>query len=82
MLAEDDRGHAQLSAGELAKLFEPMGYQGVAQTFIDRIIGSLQGRARQSADNKSNQGRKRMPVIDADGCPIHVEVEGPSARRC
>jgi hypothetical protein len=30
--------------GELARLFEPMGYQGAAQTLIDRIIGSLQGR--------------------------------------
>jgi hypothetical protein len=33
-----------LSVGELAKLFEPMSYQGSAQTFVDRIIGSLQNR--------------------------------------
>jgi 3-carboxy-cis,cis-muconate cycloisomerase len=44
VLAEDDQVTLSLSVGELAKLFEPMGYQGAAQTFIDRIVGSLQGR--------------------------------------
>jgi 3-carboxy-cis,cis-muconate cycloisomerase len=44
VVGEDDRVKLSLSVGELAKLFEPMGYQGVAQTFIDRIAGSLQGR--------------------------------------
>jgi 3-carboxy-cis,cis-muconate cycloisomerase len=45
VLAEDDRVKLSLSVGELAKVFEPMSYQGSAQTFVDRIIGSLQGRA-------------------------------------
>jgi 3-carboxy-cis,cis-muconate cycloisomerase len=44
VLGEDDRVRLCLTVGELAKLFEPMGYQGVAQTMIDRIVGSLQGR--------------------------------------
>ena len=44
VMAEDDRVKRQLTVGELAKLFEPMAYQGVAQTFIDRLIGSLQAR--------------------------------------
>jgi 3-carboxy-cis,cis-muconate cycloisomerase len=44
VLGEDDQVKLNLSVGELAKLFEPMGYQGVAQTFIDRIVGSLHGR--------------------------------------
>ena len=44
VLAEDDQVTLSLSVGELARLFEPMGYQGAAQTFIDRIVGSLQGR--------------------------------------
>ena len=44
VMAEDDRVKRQLTAGELAKLFEPMAYQGAAQTFIDRLIGSLQAR--------------------------------------
>jgi hypothetical protein len=33
-----------MTAGELARLFELMGYQGVAQTYIDRLIGSLGAR--------------------------------------
>src|SRR5882757_6816750 len=45
VLGEDDRVMLSLSVGELAKLFEPMSYQGSAQTFVDRIIGSLQARA-------------------------------------
>jgi 3-carboxy-cis,cis-muconate cycloisomerase len=44
VLAEDERVKKHLSIGELARLFEPMGYQGAAQTFIDRIVGSLQLR--------------------------------------
>jgi len=45
VLAEDDRVKLSLSVGELAKLFDPMAYQGAAQTLIDRIVGSLQGRS-------------------------------------
>jgi 3-carboxy-cis,cis-muconate cycloisomerase len=44
VLAEDDRVKLSMSVGELAKLFEPATYQGSAQTFVDRIIGSLQSR--------------------------------------
>jgi 3-carboxy-cis,cis-muconate cycloisomerase len=44
VLGDDDRVKLSLSVGELAKLFEPMSYQGSAQTFVDRIIGSLQNR--------------------------------------
>jgi 3-carboxy-cis,cis-muconate cycloisomerase len=39
-LAEDDRIKAHFTPPELSKLFEPTLYQGVSQTFIDRIIGS------------------------------------------
>ena len=45
VMREDARVTAQLTPGELARLFELMGYQGAAQTFIDRQIGALQGRA-------------------------------------
>jgi 3-carboxy-cis,cis-muconate cycloisomerase len=41
VLAEDPRVTAHMSAGELARLFELMGYQGVAQSYIDRLIASL-----------------------------------------
>lgn len=40
VITEDERVSAQLSAGEIAKLFEPTAYQGVAQTFIDRLVAS------------------------------------------
>jgi 3-carboxy-cis,cis-muconate cycloisomerase len=45
ILADDPRVTAHMTPGELARLFELMGYQGVAQTFIDRLIGSLAPRA-------------------------------------
>jgi 3-carboxy-cis,cis-muconate cycloisomerase len=45
VLAEDPRVTAHMSPGELARLFELMGYQGVAQVYIDRLIGSLGSRA-------------------------------------
>jgi len=44
VLAEDDLVRRSLSLGDLARLFEPLGYQGAAQTFIDRIVGSLHAR--------------------------------------
>ncbi len=44
VLGEDARVTAHLDAADLAKLFEPMAYQGVAQTFIDRLVASIKGR--------------------------------------
>jgi 3-carboxy-cis,cis-muconate cycloisomerase len=44
ILAEDPRVTSQMTPGELARLFELMGYQGVAQTFIDRLIASVAAR--------------------------------------
>jgi 3-carboxy-cis,cis-muconate cycloisomerase len=44
ILAEDPRVTTHMTPGELARLFELMGYQGVAQTYIDRLIGSLGSR--------------------------------------
>ncbi|MEX0751830.1 MAG: 3-carboxy-cis,cis-muconate cycloisomerase [Xanthobacteraceae bacterium] len=44
VLTEDKRVTAQLKAGDIAKLFEPMAYQGVAQAFIDRLIASIENR--------------------------------------
>ncbi len=48
VIGEDERVKAHFSAPELNKLFDPMLYQGVAQSFIDRIIGSpaLRGAKR------------------------------------
>jgi 3-carboxy-cis,cis-muconate cycloisomerase len=44
VMSEDPRITAQLSASDLAKLFEPMAYQGAAQTFIDRLVASTKSR--------------------------------------
>jgi 3-carboxy-cis,cis-muconate cycloisomerase len=41
VLADDARVTAHLDAARLAKLFEPMAYQGVSQTLIDRLLASL-----------------------------------------
>jgi 3-carboxy-cis,cis-muconate cycloisomerase len=41
VLGEDARVTAHLSGPTLGRLFEPMSYQGTAQTFIDRLVGSL-----------------------------------------
>ncbi|KAA0076511.1 3-carboxy-cis,cis-muconate cycloisomerase [Tardiphaga sp. P9-11] len=41
VLAADPKVSAQLSAAAIAKLFEPMDYQGVSQALIDRQLASL-----------------------------------------
>src|ERR1700739_1313577 len=41
VLSGDTRVTAHLSADRLAKLFEPMAYQGVSQALIDRVLASL-----------------------------------------
>jgi 3-carboxy-cis,cis-muconate cycloisomerase len=42
VLAKDTRVTAHLSASELERLFEPMAYQGVSQTLIDRLLASIE----------------------------------------
>jgi 3-carboxy-cis,cis-muconate cycloisomerase len=42
VLAADSKVAAHLGADQLAKLFEPMAYQGTSQTMIDRLLASLQ----------------------------------------
>ena len=41
VLISDSKITAQLSAEKIAELFEPMAYQGVSQTLIDRLLASL-----------------------------------------
>jgi 3-carboxy-cis,cis-muconate cycloisomerase len=47
ILGEDPRVTSHMTPGELARAFELLSYQGVAQTFIDRIVGSLSRSARR-----------------------------------
>ncbi len=42
VLAGDTRVTKYLSANDLKRLFDPMGYQGVSQTLIDRLLASLE----------------------------------------
>lgn len=41
VLTADPTVSAELGAQEIAKLFEPMAYQGVSQALIDRLLASL-----------------------------------------
>jgi 3-carboxy-cis,cis-muconate cycloisomerase len=41
VLTSDPKVTAHLSADKLAKLFDPMAYQGASQTLIDRLLASL-----------------------------------------
>jgi 3-carboxy-cis,cis-muconate cycloisomerase len=44
VLTNDPAVAAHLSADRLAKLFEPMAYQGVSQALIDRLLASLDNK--------------------------------------
>jgi 3-carboxy-cis,cis-muconate cycloisomerase len=41
VLSDDPRVTAHLSGPVLGRLFEPMSYQGAAQTFVDRLVATL-----------------------------------------
>jgi 3-carboxy-cis,cis-muconate cycloisomerase len=41
VLMADAKVTAQLDAEKIAKLFEPMAYQGASQALIDRLLASL-----------------------------------------
>jgi 3-carboxy-cis,cis-muconate cycloisomerase len=41
VLTRDPKVTTRLDAGKIAGLFEPMAYQGVSQTLIDRLLASL-----------------------------------------
>jgi 3-carboxy-cis,cis-muconate cycloisomerase len=45
VLADDARVGMHLAGPALARLFEPMSYQGAAQTFVDRLVGTLKSSA-------------------------------------
>jgi 3-carboxy-cis,cis-muconate cycloisomerase len=47
VLDQDPRVIAQLSGPVLGRLFEPMSYQGAAQTFVDRLVGTLKAGANK-----------------------------------
>ena len=44
IIGEDERVTLLMSPGELARLFEPLAFQGVSQIFIERLVASAQSR--------------------------------------
>jgi len=44
VLSSDAKVTAQLSTDQIAKLFEPMAYQGASQALIDRLLASLKDK--------------------------------------
>jgi 3-carboxy-cis,cis-muconate cycloisomerase len=42
VLSEDKRVTAQLPAAEIARLFDPSSYIGVADAFIERLLASIE----------------------------------------
>jgi 3-carboxy-cis,cis-muconate cycloisomerase len=49
VLADDARVSAHLVGPMLGRVFEPMSHQGAAQTFIDRLVGTLKSSASKRA---------------------------------
>jgi 3-carboxy-cis,cis-muconate cycloisomerase len=44
IVGEDERVTLMMNPAEIAILFEPLSYQGVSQTFIERLVASAQSR--------------------------------------
>jgi 3-carboxy-cis,cis-muconate cycloisomerase len=44
IIGEDERVTLMMTPAEIAILFEPLSYQGVSQTFIERLVASAQSR--------------------------------------
>ena len=66
VIAESDKVKAHLNAGELARLFMPNHYQGSAQTFIDRLVASAQGRAVRRSSSVAHLTDPKLPTARAD----------------
>ena len=49
VLSEDERVTVHVSGPMLGRLFEPMSHQGAAQTFIDRLVGTLKAGGNKRA---------------------------------
>jgi 3-carboxy-cis,cis-muconate cycloisomerase len=49
VLSDDPRVTTHLAGPVLGRLFEPMSYQGTAQTFVDRLVGTLKPGANKRA---------------------------------
>ncbi len=66
VVADSDKVKAHISAPELERLFMPNHYQGTAQTFIDRLVASSQGRAVRRSSSVSHLTDPKMPSTRPD----------------
>jgi hypothetical protein len=55
-----------LSANELERLFMPNHYQGSAQTFIDRLVASSQGRGIRRSSSVARLTDPKLPTARAE----------------
>ncbi len=66
VVAESEKIKAHLNASELARLFMPNHYQGSAQTFIDRLVASAQGRTVRRSSSVAHLTDPKLPTARAD----------------
>jgi 3-carboxy-cis,cis-muconate cycloisomerase len=77
VLAADDRAKVHFTTAEIERLFMPTSYQGAAQTFIDRLIASAQGRTLRRPATPPTEAKPR--AADAKLPPVAVPVEAVKA---
>lgn len=75
VVAENDRIMLHLRVTELERLFMPNHYQGSAQTFIDRLVASAQGRAVRRSASVAHLTEPKMPTARTD----HLSAIGAAA---
>jgi len=66
VVAESPKIKPHLSANELERLFMPNHYQGSAQTFIDRLVASSQGRGVRRSSSIAHLTDPKLPTARAE----------------
>jgi 3-carboxy-cis,cis-muconate cycloisomerase len=66
VVAVNEQVRAHFNAVDLERLFMPNHYQGAAQTFIDRLVASSQGRAVRRSSSVSHLTDPKMPSARPD----------------
>lgn len=66
IVAENDKVRARLKPTEIERLFMPNHYQGSAQTFIDRLVASAQGRTIRRSSSVAHLTEPKMPAARPD----------------
>jgi 3-carboxy-cis,cis-muconate cycloisomerase len=66
VVADSPKIKPHLSANELDRLFMPNHYQGSAQTFIDRLVASSQGRGVRRSSSVAHLTDPKLPTARAE----------------